>query len=53
VLLREASSAVPRLVWSAAEQAEDGAAGGALAFEVAQVSVRFGPGPFERIEFDG
>ena len=25
----------------------------ALVFEVAQVSVRFGPGPFERIEFDG
>ena len=29
----------------------DGAAG-PLRFEVAQLSVRFGPGPFERIEFD-
>ena len=52
-VLREASPRVPRLVYTAVEQAEDGAGGGALTFEVAQVSVRFGPGPFERIEFDG
>jgi hypothetical protein len=52
VLMREASSGSTRLVYSAAEQAEDGA-GGALTFEVAQVSVRFGAGPFERIGFDG
>jgi hypothetical protein len=51
-MLRELSSVVPRLVYTAGEQAEDGA-GGTLAFEVAQVSDRFGPGPFERIEFDG
>ena len=51
-VLREIDATVPRHVYSAADQAADGAAG-ALAFEVAQVSVRFGPGPFERIEFDG
>ena len=46
------TAGAPQLVYTAAEQAADGAAA-ALAFEVAQVSVRFGPGPFERIEFDG
>ena len=51
-VLRELSPSVPRLVYTDAEQAQDGA-GGTLTFEVAQVSVRFGPGPFERIEFDG
>jgi len=51
-LLRELETSLPRHVYSAEAQAEDGA-GASLSFEVAQVSVRFGPGPFERIQFDG
>jgi hypothetical protein len=51
-MLREVSTAAPAFVYTAAAQAEDGAAG-AVAFEVAQVSVRYGAGPFERIEIDG
>jgi hypothetical protein len=52
-VLREIGAASPACVYAAAEQAADGVAAGLLGFEVAQVSVRFGPGPFERIEFDG
>ena len=52
-VVRETTSGGPQLVYTALQQDEDGTAGGALMFEVAQVSVRFGPGPFERIEFDG
>ena len=52
-VLREATAGAPQLVYTAAEQEEDGTPAGADVFEVAQVSVRFGPGPFERIEFDG
>ena len=51
-LLREVEASRPEYVYSAAEQAEDGS-WPAISFEVAQMSVRFGPGPFERIEFDG
>jgi GTA TIM-barrel-like domain/Putative phage tail protein len=51
-LLREVSVGVPQHVYTAAEQVADGAPA-ALVFEVAQVSDRFGSGPFERIEFDG
>jgi hypothetical protein len=51
-LLREVEVGAPSHVYAAAEQAADGAPA-ALVFEVAQVSDRFGPGPFERIEFDG
>ncbi len=51
-LLREVSVSVPAVVYSAAAQAEDGATG-TLTFEVAQMSARYGAGPFERIEFDG
>ena len=51
VTLREVATAAPRFVYAAAEQTEDGAVG-ELVFEVAQVSVRFGPGPFARISFD-
>jgi hypothetical protein len=49
---REVETAVPAWVYGVAEQAADGA-GGTLVFEVAQISGRFGPGPFERIVFDG
>jgi hypothetical protein len=52
VVLRELTVGTPRAVYAAAEQAEDGATGPVL-FEVAQVSARFGPGPFGRIEFHG
>jgi hypothetical protein len=52
-VVREAASGAPAFDYTAQAQAEDGAAGSPLAFEVAQVSVRFGLGPFERIEFDG
>jgi hypothetical protein len=51
-LLREVETSTPGYVYSAGEQLED-EAGPAIAFEVAQMSVRFGPGPFERIEFHG
>jgi hypothetical protein len=51
-VLREFATGEPRQVYSAAEQAADGAAG-VLVFEVAQVSARFGPGPYKRIVFDG
>jgi hypothetical protein len=51
-ILREIATGVPAHVYPAADQLEDGVTG-ALTFEVAQISVRFGPGPFERIEFDG
>ena len=52
-VVREAAAVTPHFIYAAHEQAEDGTAGAVLAFEVAQVSVRFGLGPFERIEFDG
>ncbi|MFO1208804.1 MAG: glycoside hydrolase/phage tail family protein [Amaricoccus sp.] len=51
-LLREITTVTPRFVYSLADQVLDGATA-ALAFEVAQVSARFGAGPFERIEFNG
>ena len=51
-VLRELTVGTPRAIYSAAEQAEDGVAA-PIVFEVAQISVRFGPGPFERIEFHG
>ncbi len=50
-VLREVATDAPRYLYIAAEQAQDGAVG-ELLFEVAQVSVRFGPGPFARITFD-
>jgi hypothetical protein len=52
LVVREATVGVPRFAYTAADQAADDA-DGPLAFEVAQLSVRFGPGPFERIEYDG
>jgi len=51
-VLRERTVTTPTIIYSLTEQAIDGAAG-TLSIEVAQVSARFGPGPFERIEFDG
>ena len=51
-LVREISVATPHYLYSTADQASDGA-DGRLVFEIAQVSVRYGYGPFERIEFDG
>ena len=50
-VLREVETSSPAWRYSADDQASD-AAGGRLRFEVAQLSVRFGPGPFERIEID-
>ncbi len=51
-VLRELWPREPRASYSAADQVADGAAG-PLIFEVAQVSDRFGPGPYERISVDG
>ncbi len=51
-VVRESEVTAPLYVYTAAEQAEDGVAG-AVTLEVAQVSARFGAGPFERIEVDG
>lgn len=51
-VLREETVISPAWLYSAADQAGDGAGSG-LTIEVAQISVRFGPGPFERIEFNG
>ncbi len=50
-VVREAELGVPRFAYSPAEQAGDGGPG-PMTLEVAQVSARFGPGPFERIAFD-
>jgi hypothetical protein len=50
--LRELSPDAPSYVYTSAEQVADDAAG-PLVFEVAQVSQRFGPGPYERITFHG
>ena len=50
-MLREVAIDAPRYLYTATEQTQDGAVG-ELVFEVAQVSVRFGPGPFARITFD-
>ena len=50
-LVREVTTDVPAWRYPPDAQAADGA-GGRLRFEVAQLSVRFGPGPFERIEID-
>jgi hypothetical protein len=51
-LLREIACDAPSCLYTAAEQTSDGA-DTHLFFDVAQVSARFGPGPFERIEFHG
>jgi hypothetical protein len=51
-VLREVAVTSSPWLYSAAEQASDGGGAG-LAFEVAQNSNRFGPGPFARITFDG
>ncbi len=50
-LLRDFAPTEPRQSYSAAQQQQDSATG-SLTFEVAQVSARFGPGPYERITFD-
>ena len=50
--VREAQTATPSWTYSAAAQAADGITG-AYAVEVAQISDRFGPGLFRRIEIDG
>jgi hypothetical protein len=52
VLLREFTPTAAGQIYTAAEQLADGAPA-ALVFEVAQVSDRFGAGPYERIAFDG
>ena len=50
-LLREETVTAPSWTYSAAAQASDGGSG-PLVIEVAQVSERFGPGLFGRIEID-
>ena len=50
-VLREVETGERTWRYSPGEQAADDA-GGFLRFEVAQLSVRFGAGPFERIETD-
>lgn len=50
-VLRERTVTTPFCTYSLAEQLSDGATG-ALTIEVAQISARFGPGPYERIAFD-
>jgi hypothetical protein len=49
---REAETAQPAWHYTAAAMAEDGV-GPPFALEVAQLSGRYGPGPFRRIEIDG
>ncbi len=51
-VLREIWPREPRATYSVQEQAAD-VATGPLVFEVAQVSDRFGPGPYERISYHG
>jgi hypothetical protein len=51
-LLREFNPERSSQVYSSAQQAQDDAPR-ELTIEVAQVSERFGPGPYERISFDG
>ncbi len=51
-LLREFNTVTPSVVYTATEQAADGAPSN-LTFEVAQISERFGPGLFARIDFNG
>lgn len=50
--LRAFSPAEPKQAYSVPHQQQDGASG-PLTFEVAQISARFGPGPYQRITFDG
>lgn len=52
VLLRELTVTEPNAVYTALHQATDGSPA-TLIFEVAQISDRFGPGPYERIFFNG
>ena len=52
ILVREVETTSPFYRYSIAEQVADEVEAD-VSFEVAQVSRRFGPGPFERIEFDG
>ncbi len=51
-VVREETVSSTRYAYLAADQAADGGST-AIDFDVAQVSARFGPGPFERIHFDG
>ncbi len=50
-LRHEASVTAPAWQWGAAERSAAGVTG-AYAMEVAQLSDRFGPGPFRRMDFD-
>lgn len=52
VLLRELTVTEPNAVYTALHQATDGSPA-TLIFDVAQISDRFGPGPYERIFFNG
>ena len=51
-VVREFWPREPRVTYAAADQAADGVVG-PLVFEVAQVSDRFGPGPYGRISYNG
>jgi hypothetical protein len=48
-IVREESVAMPMWSYTSAQRAEDGV-GGSFTFSVAQVSDRFGPGPFRALE---
>lgn len=52
VVLREDQTSTPHWTYAQAQQAQDGALA-PYEIEVAQVSLRFGPGPFARIEING
>ncbi len=51
-VVREETVSSARYAYLTADQTADGGST-AIDFDVAQVSARFGPGPFERIHFDG
>lgn len=51
-ILREVTVATPNWVYSAGQQAADGAVAGDLV-EVAQISARYGPGPFRSMAITG
>lgn len=51
-VLREVSVTAPSWIYSVAERAADGAPSN-FRIKVAQVSERFGPGPFGEIEING
>jgi hypothetical protein len=51
-VVRQATVSSAGYVYTVTDQDQDGGRTG-LVFEVAQISTRFGAGPFARITFDG